>query len=59
MQRSDSLYMDSRWRAASNGATVMVINPAIGEFSDQLASAPEGCRCRRASTVRLTRIPLM
>jgi acyl-CoA reductase-like NAD-dependent aldehyde dehydrogenase len=28
MQRSDSLYIDGKWRSASNGATFMVINPA-------------------------------
>ena len=41
MQRSESLYIDGKWRAASNGASFTVINPALGEPVDQLASAPE------------------
>jgi succinate-semialdehyde dehydrogenase/glutarate-semialdehyde dehydrogenase len=41
MQRSDSLYIDSKWRAASNGATFTIINPATEEPLGQMASATE------------------
>jgi succinate-semialdehyde dehydrogenase/glutarate-semialdehyde dehydrogenase len=41
MQRSDSLYVDGKWRAASNGATFTVINPATEEPLGQMASATE------------------
>jgi succinate-semialdehyde dehydrogenase/glutarate-semialdehyde dehydrogenase len=41
MQRSDSLYIDGKWGAASNGATFTVINPATEEPLGQMASATE------------------
>ena len=41
MQRSDSLYVDGKWRAASNGATFTVINPATEEPLGRMASATE------------------
>ena len=41
MQRSDSLYIDGKWRAASGGATFTVINPATEEPLGQMASATE------------------
>ena len=41
MQRSDSLYIDGKWRSASNGATFTVINPATEEPLGQMASATE------------------
>jgi len=41
MPRPDSLYIDGQWRAASNGATFTVINPATEEPLGQMASATE------------------
>ena len=41
MQKTDSLYIDGKWRAASNGATFTVINPATEEPLGQMASATE------------------
>lgn len=41
MRRSESLYIDGTWRAASSGATVTVINPATEESLVQMASATE------------------
>lgn len=41
MHRSDSLYIDGKWRGASNGGTFSVINPATEEPLAQLANATE------------------
>ncbi len=41
MQQSDSLYIDGKRRAASNGATFTVINPATEEPLGQVTSAIE------------------
>ncbi len=41
MQRSDSLYVDDKLRAASSGATFTVINPATEEPLVQMAAATE------------------
>ena len=41
MQKSDSLYIDGKWRAASDGATFPVINPATEEPLSRMASATE------------------
>jgi succinate-semialdehyde dehydrogenase/glutarate-semialdehyde dehydrogenase len=41
MYRPDGLYIDSKWRAASNGATFTVINPATEEPLGQVPNATE------------------
>lgn len=39
MYRADGLYIDGKWRKASNGASFTVINPATEEPLGQVANA--------------------
>src|SRR5262249_51154485 len=41
MQNSNSLYIGGAWRAASNGGTFAVVNPATEETLAQLANATD------------------
>jgi len=42
MRRSESLYIDGKWRAASGGATFTVIISATAEPLRQMAMHPSG-----------------